>query len=81
MCGLSLHSNLVLPPALPPLGLAAVKFWTREAFKGTNALKRKINPTRVPIAEKESRRWLLNLQHATALLGDPDRCVQVGADF
>lgn len=78
LCGLSLHSSLVLTPAGLPLGLAAVKFWTREAFKGTNALKRKINPTRVPIAEKESLRWLLNLQHATALLGDPDRCVHVG---
>lgn len=78
LCGLSLHSSLVLTPAGLPLGLAAVKFWTRQAFKGTNALKRKINPTRVPITEKESLRWLLNLQHATALLGEPDRCVHVG---
>jgi len=78
LCGLSVHSSLVLTPAGLPLGLAAVKFWTRQAFKGTNALKRKINPTRVPIAEKESLRWLRNLQHATALLGDPGRCVHVG---
>ena len=78
LCGLSLHSSLGLTPAGLPLGLAAVKFWTRQAFKGTNALKRKINPTRVPITEKESLRWLLNLQHATALLGEPDRCVHVG---
>jgi Transposase DNA-binding/Transposase Tn5 dimerisation domain len=78
LCGLSLHSSLVLTPAGLPLGLAAVKFWTRQAFKGTNALKRMINPTRVPITEKESLRWLLNLQHATALLGEPDRCVHVG---
>jgi hypothetical protein len=78
LCGLSMHSSLVLTPAGLPLGLAAVKFWTRQAFKGTNALKRKINPTRVPIAEKESLRWLLNLQHATALLGEPARCVHVG---
>jgi len=39
-----------------PLGLAAVKFWTREKFKGTVALKKKINPTRVPIEGKESTR-------------------------
>jgi len=78
LCGLSLHSSLVLTPAGLPLGLAAVKFWTRQAFKGTNALKRKINPTRVPITEKESLRWLLNLQHATALLGEPNRCVHIG---
>ena len=61
-----------------PLGLAAVKFWTRQEFKGTNALKRKINPTRVPIEQKESLRWLLNLQHASILLGEPGRCVHVG---
>jgi len=78
LCGISLHSSLVLTPGGLPLGLAAVKFWTRTEFKGTNALKRKINPTRVPIEEKESLRWLLNLQHATALLGEPDRCVHVG---
>jgi hypothetical protein len=78
LCGISLHSSLVITPAGLPLGLAAVKFWTRKEFKGTNALKRKINPTRVPIEEKESLRWLLNLQHATALLGEPGRCVHVG---
>lgn len=78
LCGISLHSSLVLTTGGLPLGLAAVKFWTRTEFKGTNALKRKINPTRVPIAEKESLRWLLNLQHATVLLGDPGRCVHVG---
>lgn len=78
LCGLSLHSSLVVTPTGLPLGLAVVKFWTRQEFKGTNALKRKINPTRVPIAEKESLRWQLNLQHATALLGEPDRCVHIG---
>lgn len=77
LCGLSIHSSLVLTAAGLPLGLAAVKFWTRQAFKGTNALRRKINPTRVPIAEKESLRWLLNLQHAAALLGEPDRCIHL----
>jgi hypothetical protein len=78
LCGISMHSSLVVTPAGLPLGLAAAKFWTREEFKGTNALKRKINPTRVPIEEKESLRWLLNVQHANALLGEPDRCVHIG---
>lgn len=78
LCGISMHSSLVITPAGLPLGLASAKFWTRQEFKGTNALKRKINPTRVPIQEKESLRWLLNLQHANALLGEPDRCVHVG---
>lgn len=61
-----------------PLGLTAVKFWTRKKFKGTAALKKKINPTRVPIEKKESIRWLDNVRQSTELLGDPGRCVHVG---
>jgi hypothetical protein len=57
--------------------LAAVKFWSRRAFKGTNARKRRVNPTRVPIEEKESVRWLDNLTRSTRQLGDADRCVHV----
>jgi hypothetical protein len=67
----------VLTPEGVPLGLAAVKFWTRDKFKGTNALKRKVNPTRIPIERKESVRWLENLKRATALLAEPARCVHV----
>ena len=78
LCGLLMHSSLVLTPGGVPLGLAAVKFWTRDKFKGTNALKRKVNPTRIPIEQKESVRWLENLRQATALLADPPRCVHVG---
>jgi Transposase DNA-binding len=78
VCGLLLHSSLVVTADGLPLGLAAAKFWTRKKFKGTNALKRKINPTRVPIEEKESCRWLQNLEQATELLGDPERCVHIG---
>ena len=61
-----------------PLGLCAVKFWTRDKFKGTAALKRKINPTRVPIEKKESIRWLENLKQSTELLDDPGRCIHIG---
>ncbi len=61
-----------------PLGLAAVKFWSRQKFKGTNALKRKVNPTRVPIEQKESFRWLENLRQSASLFAAPDRCVHVG---
>jgi Transposase DNA-binding len=78
LCGLLMHSSLVLTPGGVPLGLAAVKFWTRDKFKGTNALKRKVNLTRIPIEQKESVRWLENLKQSTALLGDPPRCVHVG---
>jgi hypothetical protein len=61
-----------------PLGLAAIKFWTRKKFKGTNALKKKVNPARVPIDKKESIRWLENLAQSTELLGEPAGCVHIG---
>ena len=76
--GLLMHSSLAITLDGLPLGLAAIKFWTRKQFKGCNALKRKINPTRVPIAEKESIRWLDNLRQATALASNPHDCVHIG---
>jgi hypothetical protein len=78
VCGLLMHSSLVVTTEGLPLGIAAVKFWTRKRFKGCNALKKKINPTRVPIEEKESIRWLDNLKQATTLLNEPERCVHIG---
>jgi hypothetical protein len=77
-CGILMHSSLAITTEGLPLGLTAVKFWTREKFKGTNALKKRINPTRVPIEEKESIRWLDNLKRSTTLLGDATRCVHIG---
>lgn len=77
-CGILMHSSLAVTTQGLPLGLTAVKFWTRKKFKGTNALKRKINPTRVPIEEKESYRWLENLRQSTALLQCSERCVHIG---
>jgi hypothetical protein len=41
-------------------------------------LKRRVNPTRVPIEKKESIRWLENLRQSTELLADPGRCVHIG---
>ncbi len=78
VCGVLLHSSLVLTSHGVPLGLAAVKFWTRKKFKGTNALKKTVNPTRIPIEEKESVRWLENMKQATERLADPSRCVHIG---
>lgn len=78
MCGISMHSSLVVAPAGLPLGLSAVKFWTRKVFKGTNELKRRVNPTRIPIGQKESVRWVENLVETTALLGEADRYVHIG---
>jgi hypothetical protein len=84
-CGLLLHSSLAITTAGKPLGLTAVKFWTRQKFKGTNALKGRgveggkhsVNSTRIPIEQKESIRWLENLQQSTQLV-NPDRCVHIG---
>jgi hypothetical protein len=78
VCGILMHSSLVVTAEGLPLGLAAVKFWTRKKFKGTAALKKKINPTRIPIEKKESIRWLENVQQSTELLGDAGRCVHIG---
>jgi hypothetical protein len=78
LCGILMHSSLAVTPEGLPLGLTAIKFWTRSKFKGTNALKRKINPTRVPIEAKESVRWLENLRQSTNLLDEPSRCVHIG---
>ena len=61
-----------------PLGLAAVEFWTREKVKGTNALRGKVNPARIPIERKEVVRWPENLKQSTASLGDAARCVHIG---
>lgn len=78
ICGLLMHASLAITPEGLPLGLAAAKFWSRDKFKGTTALKRKVNPTRVPIDQKESMRWLDNLRRSTELAGAPERCVHVG---
>jgi Transposase DDE domain len=76
--GVLMHSSLVVTQQGLPLGLAAIKFWTRDKFHGANALKRTINPTRVPIQQKESYRWLENVKQSTALLAQPKRIVHIG---
>ena len=78
ICGMRLHVSLAVTPKGLPLGLTAAKFWSRDKFKGTRALKRKINPTRVPIEQKESMRWLDNMRLSTELSGSPERCVHIG---
>jgi hypothetical protein len=78
VCGILMHTSLAVTQEGLPLGLAAVKFWNRDKFKGTAQLKRKINPTRVPIEAKESVRWLENLRQSVDLLSCPDRCIHIG---
>lgn len=77
-CGILMHSSLAVIIDGLPLGLSAVKFWNRKKFKGSDDLKRKINPKRVPIEKKESIRWLDNLRQSTELLGDAGRLIHVG---
>ena len=66
ICGMLMHASLAVTPEGLPLGLTAAKFWSREKFKGTKALARKVNPTRVPIEQKESMRWLDNSKQCAA---------------
>jgi len=81
-----MHSSLAVTTAGLPLGLAAIKLWTRKKFKGTNALagrgigggKHSVNTTYIPIEEKESIRWLENVRQSTAHLGEADRCIHIG---
>lgn len=78
ICGILMHSSLAVTTEGLPLGLAAIKFWTRAKFKGTRALKRRVNPTRVPIEQKESICWLQNVRQASALFEQPEQCVHIG---
>ena len=78
VCGLLMHASLAVTTDGRPLGLGAIKFWPRTKFKATAALTRKVNPTRVPIEQKESIRWLENLRRTTELFGDPGRCIHIG---
>ncbi|HET6778466.1 MAG TPA: IS4 family transposase [Gemmatimonadales bacterium] len=78
VCGLLMHSCLAVTAEGLPLGLSAIKVWTRPQFKGTRRLKRKINPTRVPIDQKESIRWLECMKQSVALFGAPERCIHIG---
>lgn len=76
--GILMHSSLAITTEGLPLGLTAIKFWTRKKFKGKNSLSRRINPTRVPIEGKESIRWPDSLKESTELLGIPERCIHIG---
>lgn len=51
---LLMHSSLAVTTEGLPLGLTAVKFWSRKKFKGTAALKKKINPTAFPSRRRKA---------------------------
>lgn len=77
LCGLLMHTSLAVTEGGVPLGVTALKVWTRSKFRGTAALRRKLNPTRIPIEEKESIRWLDSLRASVDLLGDPGRLIHI----
>ncbi|KLU21793.1 transposase [Caballeronia mineralivorans PML1(12)] len=77
-CGILMHSSLAVTTEGLPLGLTAIKFWSRKEFKDTAKKRSKVNFTRIPIEKKESFRWIENLRQSTARLGDPERCVHIG---
>jgi len=77
-CGILMHSSLAVTAQGLPLGLVAIKFWSRKEFKNTTTKRSKVNFTRIPIEEKESFRWIENLRQSTDRLGDADRCVHIG---
>ena len=76
--GLLMHSSLAVTADGLPLGLAAIKFWTRKKFNGSRALSKKVNATRLPINQKESFCWLENLRESTSLIARPEQCVHIG---
>lgn len=73
-----MHSSLAVTLDGLPLGLSAVKFWTRKKFRGVAALRREVNLTRIPIETKESIRWLENLKQSTELFEKPSQCIHIG---
>lgn len=77
LCGLLMHSSLAVTKNGLPLGLTAIKFWTRKKLKG-RVLKNKVNATRIPIEQKESIRWLENMRNTIELLEDPKKCIHIG---
>ncbi|MGF6313611.1 hypothetical protein ABIB82_007782, partial [Bradyrhizobium sp. i1.8.4] len=77
-CGILMHSSLAVTLEGLPLGLSAVKFWTRKKFRGVAALRREVNLTRIPIETKESIRWLENLKQSTELFEKPSQCIHIG---
>lgn len=53
LCGVLMHSSLAVTLTGTPLGLTAVKFWTRTKFKRTLALKRHQSHARADRDERE----------------------------
>jgi hypothetical protein len=78
-CGILMHASLAVTPEGLPLGLVSTRYWTRQVFKNTNQMRRKVNPTRIPIEEKESIKWLENLRASADLIkNSPSKLIHIG---
>lgn len=73
--GLVMHSTLALTTAGLPLGIVSQSLWARdeEPTQMTPAQRRK-----VPIAEKESNKWLAALTETVTYIPAGTQCVNVG---
>jgi hypothetical protein len=76
-CSVLMHSSLVVTAGGLPLGLSAIKFWSRPE-REEGAAARKSKTARLPVEEKETFRWLQNLRQSSDLLARPERCVHIG---
>ena len=59
VCGVLMHSSLAITTDGLPLGLTAIKFWSRDQFYGCNALKKRVNhkPASLSKATKAIAGW------------------------
>lgn len=78
VAGVMMHCSLATTDEGLPLGVLAAKMWTRKDFKNTDAMKKKINPTRVPIEQKESIKWIENLRYSTTGQIDNSKIIHIG---
>ncbi len=70
--GLLMHNSLVTTSSGLPLGLIEQNIWAREKEKG-HSKKRK----RIPIEEKESTKWLINLENSEKLRPSGTRFIHI----
>ena len=73
VCGILMHSSLVVTTEGLPLGLAAVKFWTRKKFKGPPRSRRRSIRRAFPSSRKKaSGGWTMS--------GNPQSCWAIRDD-
>ena len=79
VCGLLMHASLAVTAEGLPLGLAAVKFWTRKKFKGTDRpeAEGQSDPGARSSARRASGGWT-TCASPPCCSASPERCVHIG---